>query len=141
LVDSDDDDDDGLMPEWDKPVKPESIAFFERAIQNHSKVRDLRPVRSQSYDIVRHGLDNVRVWVCDVYEVTYADVAAILAEDPKVGAIVTMSIWNHVTAEAHREGVRRGVGVFEFKELMGALTYGGERFVEYIPPESHRRVG
>jgi hypothetical protein len=129
------------VPEWDEPASYQSVAFFEKAIGGHSRVQALRAVGDQVYDVERVGLPSVRVWVCDVYEVTSADVAAILAEDPAVSAIVTMSMWNHVTAEAHAEGLDRGVGVFVFKELMGALNYDGDEFVYYNPARSRRGVG
>ena len=129
------------MPEWDEPASRGSIAFFEKAVGGHTRVSKLSSAGSQSYDLDRSGLSRVRVWVCDVYEVTSADVAAILADDPTVDAIVTMSMWNHVTAEAHAEGVDRGVGVFVFKELMGALNYAGDELVNYNPARSRRGVG
>jgi hypothetical protein len=129
------------MPEWDEPASYQSIAFFQKAINGHSKVSELTETGDQAYEIKRHNLPTVRVWVCDVYEVTSADVAAILAEDPDVDAIVTMSMWNRVTAEAHAAGVEQDVGVFVFKELMGALNYAGSDLVHYAPQEPRRRLG
>ena len=129
------------MSTWDQPAPPASVAFFERAIRGHSKVEGLLPNGEQAYDVVRAPLPTVRVWVCDVYRVSASDVAAILAEDPQIEAIVTMSNWNDVTVEAREDGASRGVGVFTFKELMGALNYQNDEFFNYQTPQRSRSLG
>ncbi|HSS31942.1 MAG TPA: hypothetical protein VLL27_01525 [Solirubrobacterales bacterium] len=130
------------MAEWNERVGAESIEFFEKAISGHDKVRSLERIDDQNYELERFGkLASVRVWLCDVYRVSAADVAEIQAEDPEVNAIVTISNWNDVTVEGKEAGQERNVGVFTFKLLMGALNYDGERFLDYRPPERNRKVG
>ena len=129
------------MSTWNQPARPESVAFFEKAIGGHSMVEGLLPVGEQAYAVVRASPPTVRVWVCDVYRVSASDVAAILAEDPQIEAIVTMSIWNDVTVEAREDGATRGVGVFIFKELMGALNYQDDEFFNYQTPRRSCSLG
>lgn len=129
------------MSTWDQPARPESVGFFEKAIGGHSKVEGLLPIGEQAYAVIRASLPTLRVWVCDVYRVSASDVAAILAEDPQIQAIVTMSNWNDVTVEAKEDGTARRVGVFTFKELMGALNYQGDEFFDYQTPRRSRSLG
>ncbi len=130
------------MAEWSEKARPESIEFFEKAISGHDKVSRLRQAGKQAYEIERtEDLPPVRVWLCNVYRVSAADVVEIHAEDPEVDAIVTISNWNGVTAEGKEAGRELDTGVFVFKHLMGALNYEGERFVDYRPPERDRKVG
>ncbi|HXS33278.1 MAG TPA: hypothetical protein VN758_05850 [Solirubrobacterales bacterium] len=101
------------MTEWNEKARPESIEFFEKAISGHNLVKSFTQVDVQSYEIERlRELPTVRVWLCDVYRVSAADVAEIHAEDPEVDAIVTISNWNDVTAEGKEAGGELGVGVF-----------------------------
>jgi hypothetical protein len=128
------------VAEWNEKARPESIEFFEKAITGHDLVRRLQRIDVHRYEIERfRKLPTVRVWLCNVYRVSSADVAEIHAEYPEVNAIV--SNWNDVTAEGKVAGEELGVGVFVFKDLMGALNFEGDKFVDYRPPERDRELG
>ncbi len=130
------------MAEWNELPRPESFEFFERAIPSHSRVRKLERLDRQTYLIERHGdLPDLRIWFCNVYRVSAADVVEITVADPEIDAILTISNWNDVTVEGKEAGLDAGVGVFIFKQFMGALNFSGDRFVEYQPPERDRQVG
>jgi hypothetical protein len=130
------------MSEWNEKARKESIDFFQKAISGHNLVESLEQVDDQSYEINRsRDLSQIRVWLCNVYRVSAADVAEIHAEDPQINAIVTISNWNDVTIEGKEAGEELGIGVFVFNHLMGALNFDGERFVDYKPPERDRKVG
>lgn len=129
------------MSEWNEPPDRDTYAFFEKAISGHGHVQGMEQVEPQVYELSREGMADVRVWICNVYRVSAADVAEICAEDPDVDAIVTMSAWNDVTAEGKQAGKEQGVGVFAFKQLMGALNYEHEEFTDYKPPDRDKRLG
>lgn len=123
------------MPEWDERPRADSIRFFEDRIEGHSKVDAFTKIDNQTYEIARDGRSDLRVWLCDVYRVSAADVSLILAHDPAINAIVTVSSWNDVSHEGKAAGEDEGVGVFQFKAFYGAMNYDGDDFVNYIPPD------
>ena len=129
------------MPEWNEHPRRDSYEFFEKAISSHGHVQGLEKVEPQVYEISREGMQDVRLWICDVYRVSAADVAEICAEDPDINAIVTMSNWNDVTQEGQEAGREQVVGVFTFKQLMGALNYDDDKFVDYKPPDRNKKLG
>lgn len=88
-----------------KPRK-ESLEFFERVLNGHSKVLRFSKRDSQVFDVERReDLGSLVVLLTDLYTVGLADV--IQAQDMMAGlnCIVTVSNWNGYTQE---EGVRKG---------------------------------
>ena len=90
-------------PRWD------SIRYFEEVIKKHDRVTKVDKIEENYYCLTL--ADSVGI----------ADVIEIMS-DYKIDSIVTMSIWNGYSLEAKMHGRDLGVGVFLFKELMGALN-------------------
>lgn len=119
--------------EWNDCPAMSSIQFFVSRMEGHTKVLAVEEVTAQVFLLKRHGLSDVRVWVCDVYTLGVADYFAIRQADPDIDCIVTLSGYNQYTTQASEQGIADGVGVFKFGELMGALHKEGEDFVAYSP--------
>lgn len=92
-------------------------------------------VSYQVITILRNGKPPVKTFLTNVYVVSLADVYEIMGEHPDLNAIVTMSAWNGYSNEAKQDCKLRGVGLFTFKEFLGAVWYKGTRFLNYTPPE------
>ena len=117
------------MAEWNDPVSDNGRMWFERKMEEHTRVRNVRAEGPQTYVIERKNMSSVRVWLCDVYTLGVADYEAIRAADPKIDAIVVLSIWNHYTPQVKAEGKGAGVGIFNPGELMSALHRDGDELV------------
>jgi len=88
--------------------------------------------------IYRVNLSDVKVFITDTYVLGEADVHEALSRYPDVHAIVNISIWNHNTSEAREYCRQRGVALFTFKELLGAIHYAGADFLDYQAPKQRR---
>ncbi|RDX01472.1 hypothetical protein [Listeria kieliensis] len=110
-----------MMNESDLP-RHESILYFETIIKKHDKVRSLDKVDDYLYCLTLYNSKKYRVYLTNLYTVGIADVIE-LSNLHDINAIVTMSSWNSYTLEAKEYGQSIGIGVFIFKELMGAINY------------------
>lgn len=109
----------------------ESIAFFEKAMNNHSIVIGCRRLSDSYYEIYRDELPTIKVFVANYYALSLSDYYDIVS-DYKVDCLVTISKWNGVTQDAYELGKSNGVGVFKMDEFLGALNYA--RPCTYIRP-------
>jgi hypothetical protein len=112
----------------------DSIDIFLRYVEGTSTVKSIEEVRRDRYVIDRLK-DQIDVVLVNIYTVSEADVLDILAEDPGVNAIVTVSAWNGYTKAAEQTALREEVGLFTFREFMGALNYFDDDFLTYVLPE------
>lgn len=117
-----------------KVPRPESLEVVRRSLSRHSAVCDYKEVSTQLYEIARTGKSSVTLYVTNVYTVGMADVQEIIEEHPSVTCIVTVSAWNGYTGQAKEYAKSIGVGLFKYKEWMGALNYDGDKFLDYIAP-------
>ena len=119
------------------PIPPEdSIRAFVCALSGHSKVHSATR-RDGTYllDVVLRTGTTLLVQMTNIYVVGTADVIEVLSQNATVGAIVTLSAWNMVSSEARDFGRGRGVGVFTWREMFGALNYKKYWLYEPIPLE------
>lgn len=130
------------MPEYgkyEKVPRPESIETFIRYLSSNPVVISIKHKETQLIEIIRNGKSNLTVFLTNIYIVGLADVYEILSEVGHVDAIVTMSAWNSYTSEAKEECKRKNIGLFKFKEFMGAVYYDGQQFLDYIRPEDRKK--
>ncbi len=132
------------MPEqgrYEKVPRPESIKKLVEYLQSSNAVESVVRESNQLLVVERVKHPPLRVFMTNVYIVGLADVHEILAQAGEVGAIVTMSEWNGYTAEAKAFCKEQRIGLFKFKEFLGAVYYDGDRYLNYIPPDEreHRR--
>ena len=74
----------------------------------------------------------------NIYIVGLADVYEILTQAHPLDAIVTMSAWNSYTTEAEAYCKEQSIGLFKFKEFLGAVYYEGDKYLDYIPPDERQ---
>lgn len=110
------------MGDTSDAVRPESISFFKDVISKHNKVKDLYEIDGNMYCLILSDSREYKVYLTNLYTIGIANVME-LSEAYDIDAIVTMSSWNSYTLEAKKYGKSIGVGVFVFKELMGAINF------------------
>ncbi|WP_147515320.1 hypothetical protein [Massilibacterium senegalense] len=109
--------------------RPESVAFFEKAIRQHNKVIDFKKINEYYYSVELNNGCHYKIYLTNIYTVSLADVMEFsISYD--IDAIVTISSWNGYTLEAKEYSQSIGKGLFLFSELMGALNF--EKPEEYF---------
>lgn len=131
------------MPEqgrYEKVPRPESIEKFLAYLGSSNAVNDIQRESNQVIMVKRTKHTPIRVFMTNMYIVGLADVHEILHQVRKIDAIVTMSEWNGYTTEAKVFCKERGIGLFTFKEFLGAVYYDGDSYLNYIPQDkrAHR---
>ena len=126
---------------YEKTPRPESIDALVRYLRATKAVRAVLREGSALIVVRRDTGPALRTFMTNIYIVSLADVHEIFADAGEVEAIVTMSAWNGYTVEAKALCKEKGVGLFTFKEFLGAVHYAGDRFLDYIPPEKREQSG
>lgn len=103
--------------------RPESIAFFERAISDHHITEHLEKLDEYLYRIYRYQKTTFDVLVTNHYILGLADYYELIDEYPNIQGIVTISNWNDYTHQAKVAAREYHVGIFVMKELLGALNW------------------
>lgn len=132
------------MPEqgrYKKIPRPESIEKFAEYLRSCWAVQAVVRENKQLLLVERVNHPPIRVFMTNIYIVGVADVYEILAQAGTVDAIVTMSEWNGYTNEAKLNCKEQNIGLFKFKEFLGAVYYGGKSFLDYIPPDERKKRG
>lgn len=120
---------------YEKNPRPESRNKLINFLRGTRGVGGVEEVSYQVITVIRNEKPTVKTFLTNVYIVSLSDVYEIMSEHPDLNAIVTMSAWNGYSKEAKEDCRRRGVGLFTFKEFLGAVWYKGSRFLNYTPPE------
>ena len=130
------------MPEegrYEKIPRRESVDRFVEYLESSRAVQAVVRENEQLLLVERVNHPPIRVFMTNIYIVGVADVYDILAQADRVDAIVTMSEWNGYTAEAKANCKQQSIGLFKFKEFLGAVYYGGKSFLDYIPPDARQK--
>ena len=128
------------MPEigkYKKTPRPESIDLFLKYLSSISVVNNIQHLDNQVIIIQRNDKSNLKVFMTNIYIIGMADVFEILHLVPDIQAIVTMSAWNSYTQEAKDHCINQKIGLFKFKEFLGAVYFEGKKFIYYAPPKDH----
>lgn len=121
------------MGNLSKIPDPESVTKFVLALDQHSKVTSVM-LESPTLLTVKLAVGNLlQVETSNIYCVGEADVREILAENPTLNSIVTLSAWNMVTNDAAQYGRERQKGVFTWKQFFGAINYRKFWLYEEMP--------
>jgi len=125
------------MPEggkYKKLPRPESIEAFKKFVSTKPTVQKVEQLGPQLFKIHRVGKDDITVHLTNIYIVSEADVQEILADNPQIDCIVTISAWNSYTKDAKNLAKENKIGLFKFKEFLGAVYYDGNKFLDYETP-------
>lgn len=112
-----------MFVDYSKYPRPESIAFFEKAISRHSITEDLERIQDYYYCIYRKDMHSINTLVTNHYTLGLVDYYEIIEQYPKVQAIVTISKWNGYTYQVKEEAKKKRIGIFRMDELLGALNW------------------
>lgn len=129
------------MPEagpYEKKPRPESIKMLIEYLGGNPIVKSVRQTGDQLVEITRSKGSDLTVFMTNIYIVSEADVEEITAKFD-VDAIVTMSAWNGYTTDAKVAARAKGVGLFKFREFLGAVYYAGNKFLDYTPPDADKK--
>lgn len=121
---------------YEKTPRPESIQKLIGYLANNPRVTEVRRDADQVLTVVRKGMPDIRLFMTNIYIVGLADIYDILLQG-HFDAIVTMSAWNAYTAEAKQHTKDNGIGLFTFKEMLGAAYWSGGKFLDYVAPEKN----
>lgn len=124
------------MPEggrYEKIPRPESIEAFIKYVLSKPFIKEVERLDKQVFEVKRKNNSNIKVFLTNIYAVSQVDVIDILTEYPNIDCIVTVSAWNKYSRSAKIEAIKNNIGLFKFKEFLGAVNYDGEEFVNYKP--------
>lgn len=105
--------------------------MFINYLESKANVTSVRRARNDVFEVQRRQQSNLRVRLVEIYTVSESDVARILGEDPELDAIVTASAWNTYTPQARTAALQNGVGLFAWREFMGAVHRDGDEFLYF----------
>ncbi len=125
--------------DYEKIPRPESIQRLLKYLAGSRAVLDIRREHDQVIRVERAKYGPLIVFMTNIYTVSLSDVHEIISEAGELDAIVTMSAWNGYTSEAKQACKEMGIGLFQFKEFLGAVYYDGQEYLDYIPPEERKR--
>lgn len=116
---------------WDSWPSRASQDYFVDAMAAHTQVERMDSLSPSRYDLRLVDGTEVKVFMTDVYTFSASDYALLKAKHPDVTCIVSASNWNHFSDQAREDAAADGVATFHFADLMGALHYRGDGFVNY----------
>ena len=87
------------------------------------------------YVVSRPGKTELLLYLTNKYILSVADVIEILDEAPETNCIASTMDYNQYSPEAKAHCMDLGVGLFRVVELLGAVYYDNEKFLEYVPPD------
>lgn len=105
-------------------VRPE----FERYLRSKKEFRSLRELRPYVYEVEMARGVHVATLV-NYYLLSESALLEIREADHDADAIVNVPGWNTYTPEARRLANSQEVGLFDWKEFMGAVHYAGDVFL------------
>lgn len=126
-------------PMFEKVPRPESIEALIRYLESSKVVTTVERIDDQLIRVDRTNGAPITAFLTNIYIVGEADVFEILSQHGDVDSIVTMSAWNGYTSNAKTHCSREGVGLFTFKEFLGAVYRTGQKFLDYGSIESIKR--
>lgn len=130
------------MPEtgkYEKIPRPESISKMISYLKGTEVVSRIERIDEQTFKIARKNKIELIVYLTNIYTVSIAEVHEILGLCPNCNAIITMSMWNSYSSEAKSYCISRRIGLYKFKEFLGAVYYEGEDFLHYVSPENRKK--
>jgi hypothetical protein len=114
-----------------RPFVNKNVAFARDALGQHTRVHEVRMICEASMQLVRDGLSTVEIAVEYEYEFGEEALVRALNHHPGVDAVLNSNPNGKPTTAALKHAEQAGVGLFSFRELMGALNFEGSAFRNY----------
>lgn len=106
------------------------------ALKFKDTVIDVEVINNQILKVIRKGIySDIILYIVDAYVLGEGATLEIISDDPQINAILVISNWNEYTYEAKELAKSKNIALFTFAELMGAIYYNGEKFINYKTPE------
>lgn len=118
-------------PMFEKIPRPESIDALIKYLESSKVVNTVEKIDEQLIRVDRTIGTSLIAFLTNIYIVGEADVFEIISQNNDIDCIVTMSAWNGYTSKAKTHCSREGVGLFTFKEFLGAVYRTGKKFLDY----------
>lgn len=100
------------------------ICFLERLLGGHPNIVDVARLNDIQFDIVRERGGPVRLVCVNEYTCGLARVFEVQAAFPDVSLIYVGGVWNGYTGDAKQHCIDAQIGLFNAKEVSGALHRG-----------------
>ncbi|WP_096155707.1 hypothetical protein [Bacillus sp. FJAT-45066] len=115
---------------------PQGVKQLVERLLSKPTVEDVEYINHQILKVTRKAPhENLIIYVVDAYVLGEGDTFEIIRDNPTINTLLVLSLWNQYTYDAKKLGKENGVAVFTYSELMGAIYYYGNSYIDYIPPE------
>lgn len=119
---------------------PEAVRTLVDYLMAKPVIEDVDVLSLEKIIVRRNsGLSNLTVFLIDAYTLGEGKVSEIINLNRDINCIVTISAWNQYTSEAKHLAKENKIGLFSFKEFMGAVYYNGNKFLDYVHPVKDKR--
>lgn len=122
-------------PKYEKVPRPASVAKLIEILE--SRFFNVTQEDDQHLTVERPDQSTMIVHMTNIYIFDVASYEEAKSSRPDITVCVSMSNWNHYTNEVKEYAKEQNVGIFTFKELLGAVNYEGQPFIDYEAPEAH----
>ncbi|MEW2094781.1 hypothetical protein AB0882_00730 [Streptomyces sp. NPDC012485] len=127
---------------WEDPRGhiDKNVDYAKDRLEQHSRVERLAMQCEASMKIIRFGgASDKLVSVEYEYEFTEEALVRALKRHPGADVVLNSNPNGRPTGAALQHAEDSGVALFKIGELMGALNYDGDEFLNYSGPENRRR--
>jgi hypothetical protein len=97
------------------------ISFLDRLLNNHTNVLEVTRSNDIQFDIERARGGPIRLACLNEYACGLARVFEVQEVFPGVNLIYVGGVWNHYTGDAKQHCTESQIGLFNAKEINGAL--------------------
>lgn len=106
--------------------------FIDRFLANHDFISEMEELNKATMSITLKDGRELRVFVTNTYFFTEYTFEKVMAVDPQVEAIICSCPAGQYSEGAKQLCIENGIGLFMFKEFMGALRHNGDRFLNFL---------
>lgn len=96
--------------------------FFERALREHNKVKELKSESTGVYLLKREAQPDLRVFICECYSFGMAEYQEVVEKLGKIDVIIINSTWCDYSLELKRYCRTIKVGIFKIADFMAAIN-------------------
>ncbi|WHX40607.1 hypothetical protein QNH36_23720 [Mesobacillus sp. AQ2] len=110
------------------------VDFLVKRLESKPTVTKVTRLDYHILEVERTGtFSNLNIYLIDAYVLGEGAALEIIENNPKINTILVISLWNQYASKAKELAKDYGVAIFTFNELMGAVFYNGESYINYLP--------